>query len=160
MKNKAFLFLLLSVLFICGCKKDSDSDGTSVPAAGSSRSITVDVTWHKAILVPSVGNWALWSMAKFPVDNNAKSYKVRLFGFNGTASNALEGKTYAWNAGTLPPTPYNIFPETKDIKDGHYYMAFDRTWCGGACPESTTDQWLANLKKGYGAPKAEVTYQY
>lgn len=158
MKKKIFAVLLLTAVFFIGCKKDSKSD--SNPAAGSTRSATVDVTYHTGLLAPT--SWATWPMAKFPLDNNAKSYKVRLYGFK-TALSGLEGKIYTWQAGQLPPTTYNIFPDTKDIKDGDYYMAIDRTWCSGApsaCNEAAAQEFVNTYKTGWGNPKAEVTYQY
>ncbi len=151
--------LLLLAIILNGCKKDNPSDDPT-PAPGTTRSNTVDVTWHKEILTANTGNWAVWTIAKFPVDNKAKSYKVRFFGFKGTFSAPADGYTFSWKAGDLPPTPYNVYPNAKDIKDGFYYLALDRTWCGGPCPESKADEFIDTYKKGYGAPKAEVTYLY
>ncbi len=162
MKKTIFSYLLLLAIFFIGCKKDSDSSGggTTTPAPGSTRSITADLTYHTGQLAST--SWAAWPMVNFPVDNNAKSYKVRLYGFKTTLS-GLEGKIYTWQAGQLPPTSYNIFPDTKGIKDGNYYMSVDRTWCSGApsaCNESAALEFVATYKLNWGSPKAEVTYQY
>jgi hypothetical protein len=122
------------------------------------KTFVVNVTYTTKILTPSVGNWAAFPTVQFPAEADAKSYKVRLFNFSGTFASPPEGRIYSWDAGKLPPTPYNIYPETFDVKDGNYYMVFGRTWCGGACDESSTATWIANYKKGYGtSPKAEVT---
>jgi len=165
MKNKIItVFLVAAVLFI-GCKKDSGGDdntgGTPTPQPGTTRVITVDLTYHTG-LITGTTSWAAWPMIKFPVDNNAKSYKVRLYGFSTTVS-GLEGKVYTWKAGDAPPTPYNVFPNTKDIKDGYYYMVVDRSWCSGdpsGCNENTANEFVARYKAGWGNPKGEVTYQY
>ena len=146
-----------------GCKKDNDSEDNSggTPAPGSTRSTTLDMTYHTG-LIAGTASWAAWPMIKFPVDNKAKSYKVRLYGFSTTLS-GLESKVYMWKAGDAPPTPYNVFPDTKDIKDGNYYMVVDRTWCSGdpsGCNENTALEFVATYKAGWGNPKGEVTYQY
>jgi hypothetical protein len=118
----------------------------------------VSVDYFKKILTPSVGNWAVFPGIRFDVDSNAKSYSVRLFNFTGTFVSPPENVTYTWEAGKLPPTPYNIFAPTFDIDGGMQYMVWGRTWCGGACDESHTATYIANYKKGYGPnPKAEVT---
>lgn len=121
------------------------------------RIFIVPVTYIAKILTPSVGNWAAFPVVQFAVDNDATRYQVRLFHFTGTATNAPEGQVYAWDAGTLPNTPYNIYPETLDINGGQYYMVFGRTWCGGLCDSSKADEWIARYKTIYGSPRAEVT---
>ena len=165
MKNKIIALSLLSVVFFSGCKKDSGGadtpGGTQTPQPGTARTITVDMTYHTGV-ISGTTSWAAWPMIKFPVDNNAKSYKVRLYGFSTTLS-GLEGKVYMWNAGAKPPTPYDVFPATKDIKDGNYYMVVDRTWCSGdpsACNENKANEFVATYRAGWGNPKGEVTYQY
>lgn len=120
--------------------------------------IVVNVTYTKKILTPSVGNWAVFPTAKFPVEADATKYSVKLFDFTGTFVSPPEGRVYTWDVGKLPPTPYNIYPETFDVDGGQVYMVFGRTWCGGRCDESGTETWITNYKKGYGSPKAEVTY--
>lgn len=122
------------------------------------RTLIVPVTYTTKILTPSVGNWAVFPTVKFPVDTGATKYSVRLFNFTGTSPRPPEGVVYTWNVDKLPPTTYHIYPETLDVKEGTCYMVFGRTWCGGACDESSTDKWIANYKKGYGpSPQAEVT---
>lgn len=149
----------LGALLLTSCSKSNDDidEPEDQPPAGSSKSITVDVTYYSNLIEGST-SWATWPIVKFPVDASAKSYKVRLYGFTGTFSNKPEGKVYTWKKGELPPTPYNVFPALLDIKEGHYYMAFGRTWCSG-CTAVSPD-WIENYKKGYGSPKAEVTYEY
>ena len=120
----------------------------------------VPVTYTTKILTPGVGNWAAYPTVQFAVEDSAKSYQVRLFHFTGTWGNVLEGKVYAWDAGKLPKTPYNIYPETLDINGGQYYMVFDRTWCGGACDASITNEWIAKYKEGMGSPLTEVTITF
>lgn len=122
------------------------------------KTFIVAVDYFKKILTPSVGNWAVFPGIRFDVDSNAKSYSVRLFNFTGTFVSPPENVVYTWEAGKLPPTPYNIYAPTFDIDGGMQYMVWGRTWCGGPCDESGTATWIANYKKGYGpSPKAEVT---
>ncbi len=164
MKNKIITVLLVVAVLFSGCKKDSggndNSGGTPTPQPGTTRVITVDMTYQTGLLAAT--SWAAWPVIQFPVHNNAKSYKVRLYGFSTTLS-GLEGKVFMWKAGDAPPTPYNIFPTTKDIKDGNYYMVADRTWCAGApslCNQNNANEYVATYKAGWGNPKGEVTYQY
>jgi hypothetical protein len=160
MRSVRFVTLLgLGVLLLTSCSKSSDDidEPGDQPPAGTSKSITVDVTYYSALIENST-SWATWPIVKFAVDAKAKSYKVRLYGFSGTFASAPEGIEYTWKKGELPPTPYNVFPSLLDIKDGQYYMSFGRTWCSG-CSASDPD-WIVNYKKGYGSPKAEVTYEY
>jgi|GEM_PF-701573 len=118
----------------------------------------VPVTYTKKILTESVGNWAVFPTVKFAVEDSAKSYSVRLLHFTGTWTNPPEGKVYTWEAGTLPNTPYNIYKETFDIDGGQQYMVWGRTWCGGACDESKTTEWIAKYETGYGSSAiGEVT---
>lgn len=118
--------------------------------------LIVPVTYTSKILTPSVGNWAVFPTVKWAVDPEADSYKVTLYNFSGTQNSPPEGATYSWRAGTRPPTPYNIFPETFDIDGGMQYMVFGRTWCGGRCDESSTGTWIANYRSLWGDPSAEV----
>lgn len=121
------------------------------------RTFIVPVTFTTKILTPGVGNWAAYPVLKFAVDKDAKRYSVRLFNFNGTWTNAPEGQVIAWNAGKLPPTYYSIYPETLDIDGGEQYVVLGRTWCGGACDESVTNEWIAKYKEGFGSALGEVT---
>ena len=162
MKLFSLLFIVaVSSTLMVSCKKESAGGGGNNPVdstkPGSSRSITVDITYVSG-LIENSSSWATWPVAIFPADAKAISYKVRLYGFTGAASNAPEGQITTWKAGELPPTEYNIYKSTKDIKDGKYYFTVDRTWCSG-CHEANPD-WEANYKKGWGSPKAEITYQY
>ena len=116
----------------------------------------VPVTFTAKILTPGKGNWAVFPTVQFAVDKDAKSYQVRLFHFTGTSKTPPEGTVYAWDAGKYPNTPYN-YNNTFDIEGGQYYMVFGRTWCGGACDASRATEWIANYKKLYGSPLAEVT---
>lgn len=118
--------------------------------------LIVPVTYTKKILTPSVGNWAVFPTVKWAVNPEAESYKVTLYNFNGTQSSPPEGSSYSWKVGVRPPTPYNIFPETFDVDGGMQYMVFGRTWCGGPCDGGNTETWIANYKKLWGAPSAEV----
>jgi hypothetical protein len=155
-----FFIVAISSTLMMGCKKESaggGSDDGNDPKPGSGRSVTVDITYVSG-LIENTNSWATWPVAIFPTDAKAVSYKVRLYGFNGTATNVPEGQITIWKAGELPPTDYNIYKSTKDIKDGKYYFTLSRTWCSG-CTKTNPD-WEAKYKIAYGTPKAEVTYQY
>lgn len=153
------LIVAISSTLMTACKKETagGDTGSGSKPPGSSRSVTVDITYVSG-LIENSSSWATWPVAIFPVDAQAVSYKVRLYGFNGTSTNVPEGKITTWKAGELPPTDYNIYASTKDIKDGNYYFTVGRTWCSG-CTQANPD-WLVNYKKLFGTPKAEVTYQY
>jgi len=156
-----FLVLTLGTLLLVSCSKSKD-DGPQEPEGprpGSKRSISVDLTYHSGLIENST-SYATWPVFIFPVDASAKSYSVKLSNFSGTWSSQPNGTVYTWEPGEMPPTPYNIFPSTFDIKDGKYYMVIGRTWCSG-CSAANPD-WIVNYTKGWGATlgKAEVTYQY
>lgn len=156
LRNLAMFVFGSAALFSCAADTT-----TTDPTPGSTKSVTIPVSYSTKILTPATGNWAVFPTVKFPTDSKAKSYKVRLFGFTGTFASPPEGKIYTWDTGELPPTPYNIYKETFDIKDGYQYMVFGRTWCGGACDSTSVIPWIENYKKGYGPdPMGEVTYQY
>jgi hypothetical protein len=155
----SFSLVAISCLLLVSCSKKSDAgnDDDDLNPPGSTRSVTVDITYVSGLIENST-SYATWPVAVFPVDGKAVSYKVRLYGFSGTFVSPPEGKITIWKAGDTPPTDYNVYASTKGIKDGKYYFTIGRTWCSGC--DKANPAWLDNYKKGWGNPKAEITYQY
>lgn len=146
--------LLVGILIagsLASCK--SDSNPTEPPP--TDKTITVDVTYVSHSIENST-SFATWPVAVFPFDAQADSFKVHVYGYNGTFSRSPY--TIKWKAGEQPPTDYDIYPSTKDIKDGKQYFVIGRTWCSGCT--APDPEWVVNYRKGYGTPKADVTYIY
>ncbi|SEK17852.1 hypothetical protein [Parapedobacter koreensis] len=110
------------------------------------------------------GNWFTYPLVIFPVDEDAKRYSVKFYNFSGTAANPPEGATYTWSAGQSPPTYYAVFPDTKDISGGSYYVSLSRTWCAGppsGCNAGNAAEWEARYREMYGTGvMAEIIYFY
>lgn len=142
----SILTLAIGIISLTSCKKESASEK---PEPGTSRTITKEVEYFSG-LIEETTSYATWPIAKFPVDDNAIKYSVK---------EMLTGRVYAWKKGDNTDCAYYVFPSTKDIKEGQYYIGLGRTWCAGCTEPSPT--WEETYKKIYSTNnKVEITFFY
>ena len=119
------------------------------PAKGSTKTITVDIEYYSGNIEGS-SSVATWPIAKFAVEQNAISYRVK---------EIKTGKTYSWENGEETQAAYHVFPASQDIKDGMYYIALGRTWSAESAIANPA--WKANYINNYAEEnEVEITFYY
>ena len=142
----SFLTLAVAIISLTSCSKEKTSDK---PEPGTSRKITKVIEYYSGLIENST-SYATWPVAKFPVDANAIKYSVK---------EMISGHVYTWKQGNDTDCAYYVFPSTKDIKNGEYYIGLGRTWCAGCTEPSPL--WESKYRELYGTnDKVEITFFY
>ncbi len=149
--STTFVTLSFFILFFTACSNDDSSDDVNLkPEPGTTRVITQEIEYYSGLIGTST-SWATLPIAKFPVDDNAVRYSVKVM---------KTGATYNWNSDERADCLYYVFPDQEnDIVDGYFYIGLGRTWCSG-CSE-VDPSWMDFYINYFGTNnKVEITFFY
>ena len=149
--SRTFFALSFVVLLFTACSNDDSSEViNSKPEPGTSRVITQEIEYYNG-LIGSSTSWATLPIAKFPVDDNAVRYSVKVM---------KTGATYNWDSDEPAACLYRVFPDQEnDILNGYFYIGLGRTWCSG-CTE-VDPVWMNYYINYFGTDnKVQITFFY